>query len=51
MLLIDIGNTLRTGSRTGIQRVVRELGYGLKTADPRGTRLIAFDLAREAMSS
>ena len=48
MLLIDIGNTLRTGSRTGIQRVVRELGHGLKTADPQGTKLIAFDLAREA---
>jgi glycosyltransferase involved in cell wall biosynthesis/predicted GNAT family N-acyltransferase len=47
MLLIDIGNTLRTGSRTGIQRVVRELGYGLKTADPGGTRLIAFDLGRD----
>ena len=48
MLLIDIGNTLRTGSRTGIQRVVRELGHGLKTADPGGTKLIAFDLGREA---
>ena len=29
MLYIDVGNTLRGGLRTGIQRVVRSLSYEL----------------------
>jgi glycosyltransferase involved in cell wall biosynthesis len=45
MLVIDVGNTFRTGSRTGIQRVVRQLAYGLKTGDESGTRLVVYDVA------
>jgi hypothetical protein len=44
MLYIDVGNTLRGGLRTGIQRVVRSLSYELATASPADTRLIAFDV-------
>ena len=29
MLYVDVGNTLRGGLRTGIQRVVRSLAYEL----------------------
>ncbi len=48
MRIIDVGNSFRTGSRTGIQRVVRQLAYGLKRGDPSGTRLVVFDMPREA---
>jgi glycosyltransferase involved in cell wall biosynthesis/predicted GNAT family N-acyltransferase len=47
MLYIDVGNTLRGGLRTGIQRVVRSLAYELAAAAPATTRLIAYDLAHE----
>ncbi len=43
MLYIDVGNTLRWGLRTGIQRVVRALSYELAKNAPATTRLIAFD--------
>jgi len=43
MLFIDVGNTLRWGLRTGIQRVVRALSYELAIKAPTTTRLIAFD--------
>jgi hypothetical protein len=43
MLYIDVGNTLRWGLRTGIQRVVRALSYELAANAPATTRLIAFD--------
>jgi glycosyltransferase involved in cell wall biosynthesis len=45
MLYIDVGNTLRGGLRTGIQRVVRSLSYELAVNPPDKTRLIAFDVA------
>ena len=45
MLYIDVGNTLRGGLRTGIQRVVRSLSYELAVNAPSKTRLIAFDVA------
>ncbi|MGH6826018.1 glycosyltransferase family 4 protein [Methyloceanibacter sp.] len=45
MLYIDVGNTLRSGLRTGIQRVVRSLSYELAAASPAETRLIAFDVS------
>lgn len=45
MLYIDVGNTLRGGLRTGIQRVVRLLAYEL--ARGGGAKLIAFDTAAE----
>jgi glycosyltransferase involved in cell wall biosynthesis len=44
MLHIDVGNTLRGGLRTGIQRVVRSLAFELAKDDPT-VRLIAFDPA------
>jgi hypothetical protein len=34
MLHIDVGNTLRGGLRTGIQRVVRSLAFELGKDDP-----------------
>jgi glycosyltransferase involved in cell wall biosynthesis len=43
MLYIDVGNTLRGGLRTGIQRVVRSLAYELAREAPDTTALIAFD--------
>jgi hypothetical protein len=43
MLYIDVGNTIRWGVRTGIQRVVRALSYELAIRAPATTRLIAFD--------
>lgn len=43
MLYIDVGNTLRGGLRTGIQRVVRSLAYELAVNSGIETRLIAFD--------
>ena len=46
MLHIDVGNTLRGGLRTGIQRVVRSLAYDLARKAPDSTRLIAFDPAQ-----
>jgi hypothetical protein len=33
MLYIDVGNTLRGGLRTGIQRVVRSLAFELARED------------------
>jgi glycosyltransferase involved in cell wall biosynthesis len=45
MLYIDVGNTLRGGLRTGIQRVVRSLSRELAVNAPDKTRLIAFDVA------
>jgi len=45
MLYIDVGNTLRGGLRTGIQRVVRSLSYELAVNASKDTRLIAFDVA------
>lgn len=45
MLYIDVGNTLRGGLRTGIQRVVRSLSCELAVNAPKDTRLIAFDVA------
>ncbi len=45
MLYIDVGNTLRGGLRTGIQRVVRSLSRELAVNAPDTTRLIAFDVA------
>ena len=45
MLHVDVGNTLRGGLRTGIQRVVRSLAYDLASKAPDSTRLIAFDPA------
>jgi glycosyltransferase involved in cell wall biosynthesis len=42
MLYIDVGNTLRGGLRTGIQRVVRSLAFEL-AKDRTDIRLIAFD--------
>ncbi len=45
MLYIDVGNTLRGGLRTGIQRVVRSLSWELAVNAPKDTRLIAFDVA------
>src|SRR6476659_7713743 len=45
MLHIDVGNTLRGGLRTGIQRVVRSLSRELAVNAPSKTRLIAFDVA------
>jgi glycosyltransferase involved in cell wall biosynthesis len=47
MLHVDVGNTLRGGLRTGIQRVVRSLAYDLASKAPDSTRLIAFDPAAE----
>ena len=47
MLYIDVGNTLRGGLRTGIQRVVRSLAYELASGGPSATRLVAFDLSEE----
>jgi hypothetical protein len=44
MLYDDIGNTLRGGLRTGIQRVVRSLAYELAVNSGVETRLIAFDV-------
>ena len=44
MLYIDVGNTLRGGLRTGIQRVVRSLAYELAVNSAIETRLIAFDV-------
>ena len=44
MLYIDVGNTLRGGLRTGIQRVVRSLSYELAVNSGVETRLIAFDV-------
>jgi glycosyltransferase involved in cell wall biosynthesis len=44
MLYIDVGNTLRGGLRTGIQRVVRSLAYELAVNSGIETRLIAFDV-------
>jgi glycosyltransferase involved in cell wall biosynthesis len=43
MLYIDVGNTLRGGLRTGIQRAVRSLAYELARKAPDTTALIAFD--------
>jgi glycosyltransferase involved in cell wall biosynthesis len=43
MLTIDVGNTLRWGLRTGIQRVVRALAFELATIASATTRLIVFD--------
>jgi glycosyltransferase involved in cell wall biosynthesis len=43
MLYIDVGNTLRGGLRTGIQRVVRSLAYELARGGPDTVRLIACD--------
>jgi hypothetical protein len=37
MLYIDVGNTLRGGLRTGIQRVVRSLSYELAVNAPKDT--------------
>ncbi len=45
MLYIDVGNTLRGGLRTGIQRVVRFLAYELARAG--NAKLIAYDTAAE----
>jgi hypothetical protein len=45
MLYIDVGNTLRGGLRTGIQRVGRSLSYELAANSPTTTRLIAFDVS------
>ena len=47
MFYIDVGNTLRGGLRTGIQRVVRALSYELAANAPSETRLIAFDPSTE----
>jgi glycosyltransferase involved in cell wall biosynthesis len=52
MLYIDVGNTLRGGLRTGIQRVVRSLAFELARDDrlretASGVRLIAYDPAAE----
>jgi hypothetical protein len=47
MLYIDVGNTLRGGLRTGIQRVVRSLSHELAANSPNETRLIAFDVSAE----
>src|SRR5512147_646960 len=44
MLYIDVGNTLRGGLRTGIQRVVRALSRELAVNAPDKTRLIVFDV-------
>ena len=44
MLYIDVGNTLRGGLRTGIQRVVRSLAYELAVNSGVETRPIAFDV-------
>ena len=44
MLHVDVGNTLRGGLRTGIQRVVRSLAYELAVNSGIETRLIAFDV-------
>src|SRR3990170_1181269 len=44
MHYIDVGNTLRGGLRTGIQRVVRSLAYELAVNSGIETRLIAFDV-------
>jgi glycosyltransferase involved in cell wall biosynthesis len=44
MLYVDVGNTLRGGLRTGIQRVVRSLAYELALNSGIETRLIAFDV-------
>lgn len=44
MLHIDVGNTLRGGLRTGIQRVVRSLSFELAVNSGVETRLIAFDV-------
>ncbi len=46
MLYIDVGNTLRGGLRTGIQRVVRALAVELAT-DRTDVRLTAFDPASD----
>jgi glycosyltransferase involved in cell wall biosynthesis len=43
MLYIDVGNTLRGGLRTGIQRVVRSVAYELARGAPDTVRLIAHD--------
>jgi hypothetical protein len=45
MLYIDVGNSLRGGLRTGIQRVVRSLSHELAANSPTKTRLIAFDVS------
>jgi glycosyltransferase involved in cell wall biosynthesis len=50
MLYIDVGNTLRGGLRTGIQRVVRSLALELAKDDP-SVRLIAFDTAADGYFS
>jgi hypothetical protein len=55
MLYIDVGNTLRGGLRTGIQRVVRSLAFELGRDDrlretASGVRLIAYDPAAERYS-
>jgi len=42
MLYIDVGNTLRGGLRTGIQRVVRALAFELASTGS-GTKLIAYE--------
>ena len=47
MLYVDVGNTLRGGLRTGIQRVVRSLAYELASGGPSATRLVAFDLSED----
>jgi glycosyltransferase involved in cell wall biosynthesis len=46
MLYIDVGNTLRGGLKTGIQRVVRALAFELANGNPN-VSLIAFDPAAD----
>ncbi|MGB6949020.1 MAG: hypothetical protein WBD84_07455, partial [Methyloceanibacter sp.] len=45
MLYIDVGNTLRGGLRTGIQRVVRSLAFELASQARSSTKLIVYDPA------
>jgi len=47
MLYIDVGNSLRGGLRTGIQRVVRSLAFQPACGRDTATRLIAYDPAAE----
>ncbi len=45
MLYIDVGNSLRGGLRTGIQRVVRSLALELASKARSATKLIVYDPA------
>lgn len=49
MLYIDVGNTLRGGLRTGIQRVVRALAYELAANAGGDAKLIAYDPQAERL--